>query len=106
MESSSLRPEREKRRRSAACSWALKNVFAAIDSAWDPVEEHAKNLKHKGFFSKWAEGALRSILDKQLEEIREPKSAKTHKPLPALLVIIDHFADTGITHNATNILTR
>ena len=76
-----------------------------IDSAWDPVEEHAKHLKHKGFFSEWDEGALWSILDKQREEIRELKKAKTHKPLPQVLIIIDDFADTGIMHNATNILT-
>ena len=64
---------------STICSLLLgpyKNVFAGlyvfppfvnIDFAWDPVEEHAKNLKHKGFFSEWDEGALRSILDKQRE---------------------------------------
>ena len=55
-----------------------KNVFAglfvfspswSIDSAWAPVEEHAKHLKHRGFFSEWDEGALRAILDKQRHEI-------------------------------------
>ena len=76
-----------------------------IDSAWDLVEEHAKNLKHKGFFSAWDEIALRAILDKQREEIGELKKAKTHKPLPQVLIVIDDFADTGIMHNATNILT-
>ena len=24
-----------------------------IDSAWDPVKEHAKHLKGSGFFSEW-----------------------------------------------------
>ena len=91
-----------------------KNVLASlyvfspscsIDSAWDPVEEHAKHLWHHGFFSEWDEGALRTILDKQREEIRDLKKAKTHKPLPQVLIIIDDFADTGIMHQATNILT-
>ena len=62
-------------------------------------------MKHKGFFSEWDEGALRAILDKQRDEIRELKKNKTHKPLPQVLIIIDDFADTGIMHNATNILT-
>ena len=29
-----------------------------IDSAWDPVKEHAKHLKGSGFFSEWDEKAL------------------------------------------------
>ena len=102
---------------STICSLLLgpyKNVFAglyvfspsvSIDSAWDPVEEHAKHLKHRGFFSEWDEGALRSILDKQREEIRELKKAKTHKPLPQVLLVIHDFADSPVMHNATNILT-
>ena len=88
---------------STICSLLLgpyKNVFAGlyvfspsvnIDSAWDPVEEHAKNLKHKGFFSEWEKSAVRAILDKQRDEIRELKEAK---PLPQVLIVIDDFADT------------
>ena len=77
-----------------------------IDSAWDPVRDHVKNLKNKGeFFSEWDEGALRGILDKQRDAIRELKKAKSHKPLPQVLIILDDMADTGVMHHATGILT-
>ena len=92
-----------------------KHVFDAIyvfspsveiDSAWDPVKEHMKHLKNKGeCFSEWDEGALRSILDKQRDEIRELKKAKTPKSLPQVLIILDDMADTGVMHHATGILT-
>ena len=29
-----------------------------IDSAWDPVKEFVKNLKHSGFYQEWDEKAL------------------------------------------------
>ena len=77
-----------------------------IDSAWDPVREFAKTLKHSGFYQEWDEKALVEILDTQRANINEQKDAKTTKPLPQLLVIIDDFADRpDVMHNSGNVLT-
>ena len=77
-----------------------------IDSAWDPVREFAKGLKQHGLFSEWDERALMRILDEQRGKVKELKAAKSKKPLPQTLVIIDDFADRhDIMHNAGNTLT-
>ena len=77
-----------------------------IDSAWDPVREHAKGLKHSGFFSEWDVAALIRILDEQRIEIKDLKLKKTNKPLPQCLVIIDDWADSpAVMHSASGILT-
>ncbi len=36
-----------------------------IDSAWQPVREHAKHLEGSTFHSEWNEAALRQILEDQ-----------------------------------------
>ena len=59
-----------------------------IDSAWDPVKEHAKHLKGHGFFSEWDERAMWAILDAQRDKIKELKRQKTTKPLPQVLVCL------------------
>jgi SpoVK/Ycf46/Vps4 family AAA+-type ATPase len=77
-----------------------------IDSAWDPVKEFVKNLKHSGFHQEWDEKALVTILDDQRAKIKEQKDAKTTKPLSQILVIIDDFADRhDVMHNSGNVLT-
>ena len=77
-----------------------------IDSAWDPVKEHAKHLKGSGFFSEWDEKALWQILNEQRDTIKDLKKKQWQKALPQVLVIIDDFADrSDIMHNAGSILT-
>jgi hypothetical protein len=77
-----------------------------IDSAWDPVREFAKGLKASSFHSEWDEKALHAIMDSQKAKIKELKAAKSKKPLPQVLTIIDDFADRyDIMHSASNILT-
>ncbi len=77
-----------------------------IDSAWNPVREFAKHLEASSFHSEWNEAALREILDDQRQRIKKLKDAKSTKPLPQVLTIIDDFADRqDIMHSASNILT-
>ena len=77
-----------------------------IDSAWDPVREFAKGLKASSFNSEWDEKALHEIMAAQKATIKELKLAKSKKPLPQCLTIIDDFADRpDIMHSAGNILT-
>ena len=78
-----------------------------IDSAWIPVKEHAKNLMEgSSFNSEWDEASLKKVLDEQRDKIRDLKNAKSTKPLPQILTIIDDFADRAdIMHSASNILT-
>jgi hypothetical protein len=79
-----------------------------IDSAWESVFKHAKTLDTDEFKSTfhdtWDEPALMAIIAKQRERIRELKLTKTKKNLPQCLVIVDDMADTGVMHQATNIL--
>ncbi len=77
-----------------------------IDSAWLPVKEFADHLEGSSFHSEWDEPALRQILDEQRDKIKKLKDAKSKKPLPQVLTIIDDFADRwDVMHSATNILT-
>ncbi len=77
-----------------------------IDSAWAPVKEFASHLEGSSFHSEWDEAALRTIMDEQREKIRRLKDAKSKKPLPQVLTIIDDFADRyDVMHAAANILT-
>ena len=76
-----------------------------IDSAWGPVKEFAEHLQGSSFHSEWDEPALRKILEEQKERIKQLKDAKTKKPLPQILTIIDDHADNPIMHSATGILT-
>ena len=77
-----------------------------IDSAWAPVKEFAGNLEGSSFHSEWDEQALRDIMDRQRVKVKELKDAKSKKPLPQVLTIIDDFADRyDIMHSAGNILT-
>jgi len=77
-----------------------------VDSAWNPVREYAKNLEGSSFHSEWHEATLREILDEQRRKIQELKHAKSKKPLPQLLVLIDDFADRpDIIHAAGNVLS-
>jgi len=77
-----------------------------IDSAWAPVKAFADRLKASSFHSEWDEQALRDIMDRQRGKIKELKDAKSKKPLPQVLTVIDDFADRyDITHSASNILT-
>ena len=77
-----------------------------IDSAWDPVREFAKGLKASSFHSEWDEKALNANMDGQKAKIKELKAAKSKKPLPHILTIIDDYADRyDIMHSASNILT-
>ncbi len=77
-----------------------------IDSAWGPVKEFAGHLEGSSFHSEWDEAALREIQDVQRDKIRKLKDAKSRKPLPQVLTIIDDFADRwDVMHSATNVLT-
>ncbi len=77
-----------------------------IDSAWHPVRDFAKHLEGSTFHSEWDEPALRRILEDQRAKIKNLKDAKSKKPLPQILTIIDDFADRyDIMHAASNILT-
>ena len=77
-----------------------------IDSIWDPVREFAKGLKASSFHSEWDEKALVVILDGQKAKIKELKAAKSKKPLPQCLIIVDDHADNPhVMHSASNILT-
>ena len=77
-----------------------------IDSAWAPVKTFADRLKASSFHSEWDEQALRDIMDRQRGKIKELKDAKSKKPLPQVLTVIDDFADRyDIMHSASNILT-
>jgi hypothetical protein len=70
------------------------------------VREFAKGLKASSFHSEWDEKALTTIMDGQKAKIKELKAAKSKKPLPQVLTIIDDFADRpDIMHSANNILT-
>ena len=51
-----------------------------IDSAWDPVKEFVKNLKHSGFYHEWDEKALVDILDTRRANIKEMKDTKIPVP--------------------------
>ena len=77
-----------------------------IDSAWGPVRHFAKGLKASSFHSEWDEPALREILAKQKQKVKELKDANSKKPLPQCLTIIDDFSDRpDVMHAAGNILT-
>lgn len=77
-----------------------------IDSAWLPVKEFVGHLEGSSLHSEWDETALRQILDEQRDKIKKLKDAKTKKPLPQVLTIIDDFADRwDVMHSATNVLT-
>ena len=77
-----------------------------VDSAWQPVREFAKHLEGSTFHSEWNEPALRQILEDQRAKIKNLKDAKSKKPLPQILTIIDDFADRyDIMHAASNIFT-
>jgi hypothetical protein len=77
-----------------------------IDSAWAPVKEFAGHLENSSFNDEWDEDALRQILDRQRDKIRQLKDAKSKKPLPQILTIIDDFADrSDILHSRSGILT-
>jgi hypothetical protein len=77
-----------------------------IDSAWDPVREFAKTLKASSFHSEWDEGALREIMARQKEKVKDLKDAKSKKPLPQCLTVIDDFSDRpDVMHASGNILT-
>ena len=77
-----------------------------IDSAWAPVKLFADHLRGSTFHSEWDEQALKDLMDKQRSVIKELKDAKSRKPLPQVLTIIDDFADRyDIMHSASNILT-
>jgi hypothetical protein len=77
-----------------------------IDSAWEPVRHFAKGLKASSFHSEWDESALREIMAKQKQKVKELKDANSKKPLPQCLTIIDDHADRAdVMHSASNILT-
>jgi hypothetical protein len=77
-----------------------------LDDAWIPVREYAKGLKASSFNSEWDEKAMIEILDRQKEKIKTMKAAKSKKPLPQCLTIVDDFADSPhILHNASNVLS-
>ena len=77
-----------------------------IDSAWDPVKEFGKGLKRATFNDEWNEGELAAVLDAQRSRVAELKKAKTTKPIPQILTIVDDFTDRyDIVHAAGNILT-
>jgi hypothetical protein len=77
-----------------------------IDSAWASVKEFAGHLENSSFNDEWDEDALRQILDRQRDKIRQLKDAKSKKPLPQILTIIDDFADrSDILHSRSGILT-
>ena len=77
-----------------------------IDSAWDPVRECVKGLKASSFHTEWDEPALQEIMDKQKAKIKELKAAKSKKPLPQCLCVVDDHADNPqIMHTASNIMT-
>ena len=77
-----------------------------IDSAWAPVKTFADRLKASSFHSEWDEQALRDIMDRQRNKIKVLKDAKSKKPLPQILTVIDDFSDSPfIMHSASNILT-
>ena len=78
---------------------------AEVDSAWNPVREFAKHLEGSSFHSNWDEPALREILDEQRRKIQELKQAKSKKPLPQLLVIIDDWADSPVIHVANSVIS-
>ncbi len=79
---------------------------ADIDSAWDPIREFVKGLKASSFHSEWNEKALQEIMATQKAKIKELKLAKSKKPLPQCLTIIDDFADRAdIMHASGNIMT-
>ena len=76
-----------------------------IDSAWEPVIEFSKTLKDCTFSAEWDEDGLLEIMDNQKNTIKLLKDAKTEKPLPQILIIIDDWADSPMLHSSTNILT-
>ena len=48
-----------------------------LDSAWGPVKEFARGLKHASFHSEWNEPELHKIAGAQRSKIKELKDAKT-----------------------------
>ena len=77
-----------------------------IDSAWSPVKAFADRLQASSFHSEWDEQALRDIMDRQRGKIKVLKDAKSRKPLPQILTVIDDFSDRyDVMHAAANILT-
>jgi hypothetical protein len=77
-----------------------------VDSAWDPVREFAKGLKASSFNREWDEKALLQTVEGQMAKIKELKAAKSKKPLPQILVIVDDHADSPqVMHSSSNILT-
>ena len=58
------------------------------------------------FHAEWGEASLRKVLDEKRNKIKDLKHAKSKKPLPQILTIIDDFADrSDIMDSASNILT-
>ena len=64
-----------------------------IDSAWDPVKDFAKGLKSAEFLEDFDEARILEILDEQRQKIHELKLAKSKKPLPQCLFILDDVSD-------------
>ena len=80
-----------------------------IDSAFDVVVKYAKTLDTEEFKStfhdSFDEPALLAIIAKQRERIKELKLAKSKKPLPQCLVLLDDLADTSAMHTTISGLT-
>ena len=77
-----------------------------IDSAWLPVKKRASSMEGSSFHNEWDDKALKQILDTQRDKIRVMKDAKSTKPLPQILTVIDDFADRpDIMHSASGVLT-
>ena len=71
-----------------------------IDSAWLPVKEFAKGLEGSTFHEDWNEAALRQLLEDQRVKIKQLKDAKSRKPLPQALFVVDDWADNPLLHSA------
>ncbi len=76
-----------------------------IDSAWEHVIEFSKSLKDCTLNADWDEAGLIELMEEQKKKVKLLKDAKTEKPIPPILVIIDDWADSPMLHSSTKILT-
>ena len=80
---------------------------AHIDSAYEPLEKHIKNLRlGGGLVSEWDEAKLTEIIEKQKKTVGDEKKANQKKPLTSCLIYLDDWSDRPeYLHRSSGLIT-
>ena len=77
---------------------------ALVDSGWQPIKDIEKRFEEVTWHETFDEAALEAILKEQRDRVSELKAAKTTKPLPQSLIILDDLADTAAVHRTHGLM--